>query len=99
MLISLNYGACLSAFPSASKDNFGLKNFGVNYGLVFTSCSVGGFLFPFIAGKMFEAARTTTGAGSYNDAYLMAAALLIVAAILTFLTRGIEEKNKRKFSV
>lgn len=30
MLIGFNYGACLSVFPSATKDNFGLKNFGVN---------------------------------------------------------------------
>jgi hypothetical protein len=36
MLLGFNYGSCLSVFPSAVKDNFGLKNFGVNYGLVFT---------------------------------------------------------------
>ncbi|MBA4422014.1 MAG: oxalate:formate antiporter [Syntrophus sp. (in: bacteria)] len=99
MLIGFNYGACLSVFPSATKDNFGLKNFGVNYGLVFTSWGVGGLLFPFVAGKMFEAAKKATGAGSYDNAYLMAAALLVVAGILTFVTRGIEQKHKRKFSV
>jgi len=99
MLIGFNYGACLSVFPSAAKDNFGLKNFGVNYGLVFTSWGVGGFLLSFIAGKMFEAAKMATGAGSYDNAYLMAASLLVVAGILTFVTRGIEQKHKRKFSV
>jgi len=99
MLIGFNYGACLSVFPSATKDNFGLKNFGVNYGLVFTSWGVGGFLLSFIAGKMFEAAKKATGAGSYDNAYIMAAALLVVAGILTFVTRGIEQKHKRKFSI
>ena len=99
MLIGFNYGACLSVFPSTTKDNFGLKNFGVNYGLVFTSWGVGGFLLSFIAGKMFEAAKMATGAGSYDNAYLMAASLLVVAGILTFVTRGIEQKHKRKFSV
>jgi OFA family oxalate/formate antiporter-like MFS transporter len=99
MLIGFNYGACLSVFPSATKDNFGLKNFGVNYGLVFTSWGVGGFLLSFIAGKIFEAAKEATGAGSYDNAYIMAASLLVVAAILTFVTRGIEETHKRKFKI
>jgi len=99
MLIGFNYGACLSVFPSATKDNFGLKNFGVNYGLVFTSWGVGGFLLSFIAGKMFEAAKTATGTGSYDNAYIMAACLLVMAAILTFVTRGIEQRHKKKFSV
>jgi len=99
MLIGFNYGACLSVFPSATKDNFGLKNFGVNYGLVFTSWGVGGFLFPFIAGKIFESARAATGAGSYDDAYLMAAILLVFAGLLTFVTRGVENRHKRTFSI
>jgi OFA family oxalate/formate antiporter-like MFS transporter len=94
MLIGFNYGACLSVFPSAVKDNFGLKNFGVNYGLVFTSWGVGGSIFPFVAGKFFETAKKATGTGSYDHAYLMAAALLILAAILTFVTRGIERDHK-----
>ncbi len=94
MLIGFNYGSCLSVFPSAVKDNFGLKNFGVNYGLVFTSWGVGGSVLPFIAGKFFEAARKATGTGSYDHAYLMAAGLLILAAILTFVTRGIEKRHK-----
>ncbi|MHB8907935.1 MAG: OFA family MFS transporter [Syntrophales bacterium] len=94
MLIGFNYGSCLSVFPSAVKDNFGLKNFGVNYGLVFTSWGVGGFAFPFIAGKFFEAARKATGTGSYDNAYLMAAMVLVLAGGLTFVTRGIEKSHK-----
>jgi MFS transporter, OFA family, oxalate/formate antiporter len=94
MLIGFNYGSCLSVFPSAVKDNFGLKNFGVNYGLVFTSWGVGGSVLPFIAGKFFETAKKATGTGSYDHAYLTAAGLLVLAAILTFVTRGIEKRHK-----
>jgi OFA family oxalate/formate antiporter-like MFS transporter len=94
MLLGFNYGACLSVFPSAVKDNFGLKNFGVNYGLVFTSWGVGGFVFPIVAGRLFESARKITGTGSYDQAYLMAAALLLVAAALTFVTRGMEKTHR-----
>ena len=93
MLLGFNYGSCLSVFPSAVKDNFGLKNFGVNYGLVFTAWGVGGFIFPFVSGKLFEMAKETTGTGSYDQAYLMAAALLVLAGILTFITRGIEKRH------
>jgi OFA family oxalate/formate antiporter-like MFS transporter len=94
MLLGFNYGSCLSVFPSAVKDNFGLKNFGVNYGLVFTAWGVGGFVFPVVSGKLFEMAKETTGTGSYDQAYLMAAALLLLAGILTFVTRGIEKRYK-----
>jgi nitrate/nitrite transporter NarK len=98
MLLGFNYGACLSVFPSAVKDNFGMRNFGINYGLVFTAWGVGGFVFPLAAGKMFEAAREATGSGSYNDAYLVAAGLLVVAAALTFATRGVERRHKTRLS-
>ena len=98
MLLGFNYGACLSVFPSAVKDNFGMKNFGINYGLVFTSWGVGGFVFPLAAGKIFEAAKKATGAGSYNDAYLVAAGLLVVAAALTFVTRTAERRHKARLA-
>ena len=97
MLLGFNYGACLSVFPSAMKDNFGLKNFGINYGLVFTAWGVGGFIFPLVAGKMFEAAKKNTGTGSYNDAYLTAAALLVFASTLTFVARRVEKKHRAQF--
>jgi OFA family oxalate/formate antiporter-like MFS transporter len=93
-LLGFNYGACLSVFPSAAKDNFGLKNFGVNYGLLFTAWGVGGFLFPFLAGKLFEVEKAATGAGNYNGAYLIAASARGLAAILTFITRIVERKYK-----
>lgn len=41
----------------------------------------------------------TTGAGSYNDAYLAAAALLVVTSALTFVTRMLEKKHKTQFGV
>ncbi len=98
MLLGFNYGACLSVFPSAVKDNFGLKNFGVNYGLVFTAWGVGGFVFPLLAGKLFEAEKAATGAGGYNGAYMIAAVALTLAAALTFVTRGVERKFKASVS-
>ena len=77
-LIGANYGANLALFPSITKDFYGLKNFGVNYGLVFTAWGVGGFMLSFLAGKMYDIHQT------FAIAYYGAAALLILAALMVF---------------
>ena len=59
-LIGANYGANLALFPSVTKDYYGLKNFGVNYGLVFTAWGLGGFMLSLIAGAVLTA-RTRSG--------------------------------------
>jgi MFS family permease len=81
-LIGFNYGTNLSLFPSATKDYFGLKNFGMNYGLVFTAWGAGGFIFPRVSQMIV--ART----GSPEAAYIMAAFLLFLSAGLSFMTRA-----------
>jgi OFA family oxalate/formate antiporter-like MFS transporter len=80
-LIGANYGANLALFPSLTKDFYGLKNFGVNYGLVFTSWGVGGFMLSFLAGKIYDIHQT------FAIAYYGAIALLILAAICVFLVK------------
>ena len=80
-LIGANYGANLSLFPSVTKDYYGLKNFGMNYGLVFTAWGVGGFMLALLAGKVYD----TTG--SFNFAYYCSATLLVAAAVVTFLVK------------
>ena len=77
-LIGANYGSNLTLFPSITKDYYGLKNFGVNYGLVFTAWGVGGFMLSFGAGKLYDIYQT------FNFAYYGAAVLLILAAIMVF---------------
>jgi len=73
-LIGANYGANLSLFPSVTKDYYGLKNFGINYGLVFTAWGFGGFMLALLAGKVYD---TTS---SFTFAYYCSAALLAIAA-------------------
>jgi OFA family oxalate/formate antiporter-like MFS transporter len=80
-LLGANYGANLSLFPSITKDYYGLKNFGVNYGLVFTAWGIGGFVLPLTAGKLHDKFLT------YEYAYYIAAVLLVLAAIVTFLVK------------
>jgi MFS transporter, OFA family, oxalate/formate antiporter len=75
-LVGANYGANLAIFPSITKDYYGLKNFGVNYGLVFTAWGFGGFMLAQAASKIYD----KLGVFTYN--YYGAAALLVVAAVL-----------------
>jgi OFA family oxalate/formate antiporter-like MFS transporter len=86
-LIGANYGANLSLFPSITKDYYGLKNFGVNYGFVFTAWGVGGFVLPLAAGKLHDIYHT------FAYAYYIAAALLVLAAVVTFLVRPPQIKH------
>lgn len=80
-LIGASYGANLSLFPSITKDFYGLKNFGVNYGLVFTAWGVGGFMLALLAGKMYDIYQ------SFNVAYFGASGLLILAAVVTLFVK------------
>jgi OFA family oxalate/formate antiporter-like MFS transporter len=86
-LIGANYGANLSLFPSITKDFYGLKNFGANYGLVFTAWGVGGFMLALLAGKVYDGAILASMKGSFAFAYYCSAALLVAAAVATFLVR------------
>jgi nitrate/nitrite transporter NarK len=81
-VIGFNYGTNLSLFPSATKDCFGLKNFGANYGLIFSAWGIGGFVFPRVSQMIV--AKT----GSPEAAYIMAAFLLFLSAGMTFFTKA-----------
>jgi len=80
-LIGASYGANLALFPSVTKDYYGLKNFGMNYGFVFTAWGVGGFILPLLAGKLYDKYQT------FDYAYYIASILLVLAAITVFFVR------------
>jgi len=71
------YGSIFAVFPATTADYFGLKHFGANYGLVFTAWGFGGFLGPMTAASILDAT------GSYNLAYIIFSAILVVAFFLT----------------
>src|SRR5439155_521936 len=66
-LIGANYGANLSLFPSFTKDLWGSKNFGMNYGVLFTAWGVGGFVLPLMQQKLYEASKGAAGKGNYQS--------------------------------
>ena len=80
-LIGFNYGANLSLFPSFAKDLWGLKNFGMNYGVLFTAWGAGSMLSS-------VAQRLKASSGNFDSSFQTAAALLILGAALTFFIKA-----------
>lgn len=77
--IGFYYGANLCLFPAFAKDLYGLKNFGVNYGILFTAWGAGGFVLSRLQ-QMLKASS-----GNFRSSFLVAAAFLVVGALLTLL--------------
>lgn len=86
--VGFNYGANLTLFPANTADFFGVKNLGVNYGLVFTAWGFGGVLGSMAAGWIVDATKTAaTPNGEYAIAYAIAAGLCVLAAVLTLILK------------
>ena len=81
-LLGMNYGSNLSLFPAASKDFFGLKSFGMNYGLLFTAWGVAGLVMPWMNGVIKDAT------GKPDLAYFIIIAMMVVAAGMAVVSRS-----------
>lgn len=90
--IGFNYGANLALFPSFTKDLWGLKNFGMNYGVLFTAWGVGGFALSRLQAMLFEASKDAAGKGNYESSFITAGVLLLVGAALTLLLKSPSNK-------
>lgn len=87
-LAGIGYGTLLAVFPSVMADLYGLKNFGTNYGILYTAWGIGGFIGPVLAGWSVDTL------GSYNHAYSLCAVLVLAAALLLFLIRPINKPEE-----
>ena len=87
--IGFNYGANLALFPSFTKDLWGIRNFGVNYGLVFTAWGLGGFVLSRVSQTIFAES------GSYQGSFVTAAALLVVGAVVVFFVHDHRHEQKK----
>jgi MFS family permease len=86
--LGMNYGANLSIFPAASKDYFGLKNFGLNYGLLFTAWGAAGLIMPWVNGLIKDS-------GKPKLSYFIIIGMMIVSALLTGVSHRLAERGKR----
>jgi len=76
-----NYGTNLSLFPSFAKDSWGMKNFGMNYGILFSAWGVGAFVLV----RVSEMLKVKTG--SMDSSFIVAGVLLLVGAMMAMSLR------------
>ncbi len=76
-----NYGTNLSLFPSFAKDAWGMKHFGMNYGILFSAWGVGAFVLV----RVSEMLKVKTG--SMDSSFIVAAVLLLVGAMMAMSLR------------
>lgn len=78
MVIYFSYGSMLSVYPSACGDNYGTKNLGMNYGILFSAWGAGGTVGPMIGGFIADST------GSYSLAFTIAAGMVLLAAAMGY---------------
>uniref|UniRef100_C6E3H7 Major facilitator superfamily MFS_1 n=1 Tax=Geobacter sp. (strain M21) TaxID=443144 RepID=C6E3H7_GEOSM len=80
-LIGFNYGSNLTLFPSFAKDYWGFKNYGLNYGVLFSAWGVGGM----VMGRVSEMMNAQPG--GLNKSFILAGSCLAMGTIVTFFLR------------
>lgn len=91
-LIGFNYGANLSLFPALAKDLWGIKNFGVNYGILFTAWGIGGFI-------MSRASQVLAAhSGGFTRSLIAAGVLLLIGGLLAPFINNKREETRKNIS-
>lgn len=72
------YGASFPVFSATIADLYGMKYYGANYGLMFTAWGAGGIIGPMTAASILDSTS------SYNNAYIVASVLLLIALVIAF---------------
>jgi nitrate/nitrite transporter NarK len=88
--IGFNYGANLALFPSFAKDLWGMKHFGVNYGVLFTAWGFGGLVMSRVSESLV--ARS----GSFKASFIAAGLLLIAGTVMISFMRDRKEEMRRE---
>ena len=78
----LCYGTIFTLFPAATADFYGVRNLGVNYGLVFTAFGVAGVTGSVLGGRVRDLF------GSYTYAFITCGVMLLAGAVLAWALRA-----------
>jgi len=90
IFIGFCFGSCFALFPTAAGDNFGVKNMGRNYGMLFTAYGVGGIAGPLLLGAIKDST------GEYKWAFIVAAILVFIAVGIAFALNKLIKKEHKK---
>jgi OFA family oxalate/formate antiporter-like MFS transporter len=81
-LTGLCYGTIFTLFPAATADFYGMRNLGVNYGLVFSAFGVAGVTGSVLGGRVRDLF------GAYTYAFIICGAMLLIGAALAFFLKA-----------
>ncbi|HDQ5486571.1 TPA: OFA family MFS transporter [Vibrio cholerae] len=86
-IAAVGYGTLPAVFPSITAEFYGLKNYGTNYGVLYTSWGIGGAIGAAVVGY------SMTHGGGYNLAYTISAAMMAVCILLALITKPISAEK------
>ncbi|AIQ42885.1 OFA family MFS transporter [Paenibacillus sp. FSL R7-0297] len=86
--IGLCFGGTMGIFPSIVGEKFGMKYYGVNYGVTFIGYSGAAFFGPRIAGKVAAA-----NDGMFTNAFYIALVISLVGFALTFVYKAMDKQQ------
>ena len=90
VIVSLCFSGTLATYSALSSDVFGPKYNGINFSIIFTGYGAAGVVGPMVANYLHGTA------GSYNSAFIFAAACSLLAAVLATVTKRMSV-SKRDF--
>jgi MFS transporter, OFA family, oxalate/formate antiporter len=80
--IAMSFGGYLGIMPSVTADNFGAKNIGINYGVLFTAFGLAAFVGPRLAAVVKEASG-----GDYSLAFMIVIGMNVVGVLVTLYVK------------
>ena len=81
ILTGLCFGTFLAVFPALTADQYGLKNYGVNYGIVYLAYGLAGTAAPVIADYFY------VRNGGFETAYIICAIMMVLMIIINYLLK------------
>lgn len=86
--LGFGFGGIMSLFPPLTMSNFGPKNQGVNYGIVFSAYALSGLVAPRWAAGIAE-----SNGGDFSSAFFIAAGIAVLGLVLTLVYRVIDRSR------
>jgi len=88
VFVGLCFGTFLALFPALTADQYGLKNYGVNYGIVYLAYGLAGVAAPVIADYFFDLQ------GNFVTTYIICAAIMACMIVVNvFLKRAVSRAS------
>lgn len=91
ILLGGAFGGVLVVYPPLTAKNFGMKNQGMNYGIMFFAYAIGSLLGPQIAARFVN---NQAGIMAYSQVYMVAIGVAIIGLIFNFVLIKMMKEGK-----